>query len=415
MKRIAPAFAILFASCAAPVPVAPPPAASASVAGEPATPASVARGNAAMGLELYKRLAAEPGNVFISPISIAGAFGPVVAGAQGETRLAIASALRFPAGGGEALHPQLGGILKRLERTGEGTTVSIANALWVKQGYQLRPEFEATARRQYDAKVEALDFGRAPAAAAKRINDWASEETRGRIRDVIKPNSLDELTRLVVTNAVYFLGDWAQPFNPSNTVEQPFHGPGGQTRQVPLMQLQRRFRYTENASFQSIDLPYKDERLSMTVLLPRKRDGLAALERELDEPRLRGWLAELDAAAPREVQLYLPKLKAELGYDLKPALADMGMGIAFDPQRANFRGIAPEDLFISQVIHKTFVRIDEKGTEAAAVTAVEIQTTGARIGPLPVFRADHPFLFMLRDKESGAILFLGRIVAPERP
>jgi serpin B len=368
-----------------------------------------------MGVALYKSLSAEPGNVFISPISIAGAFGPVVAGAQGETRTAIASALRFPADGGDALHPELGGLLQRLERTRDGATLSIANALWVKKGYALRPEFEATARRHYDARVEGLDFESAAVPSAKRINDWVSGETRGRIRNLITASSLNDRTRLVVTNAVYFLGDWAQPFNPSRTSEQPFHETGGQTRQVPLMMDKGRFRYLETPRFQAVDLPYKDDRLSMSVFLPKKRDGLPAFETELSDARLSGWLRELDASEPREVQLHLPKLKAELSYDLVPALSAMGMGIAFDPRRANLRGIAPEDLFISQVVHKSFVRIDEKGTEAAAATGVVIEATGARSNPPPVFRADHPFFFLLRDKESGAILFMGRIAAPERP
>ena len=381
---------------------------------EPAAPATnVAAATGDMGLALYRLLAAEPGNVFLSPVSIAGAFGPVVAGAEGETRQAILGALRLPRG--EGLHGELGGLLRGLERSREGATVSIANALWVKRDFALRPQFAANARANYDALVEPLDFERAPAAAAQRINNWVGEETRGRIKELIKASSLDADTRLVVTNAVYFLGDWALPFNPSATSEQPFYGPGGAVRQVPLMAMKRRFRYFETESFQAIDLPYKDERLSMSVFLPRQRDGLRAFERGIDAAKLREWLARLDSAAPQEVRLFLPKLKVERSYNLVPALGQLGMGIAFDPRRANFRSIAEADLFISQVVHKSFVRIDEKGTEAAAATGIEIEATGAPIRPPPVFRADHSFFFLLRDKESGAVLFLGRIEAPERP
>ncbi len=181
---------------------------------------------------------------------------------------------------------------------------------------------------------------------------------------------------------------------------------------VPLMHRSTgHYRFFETDDFQAVDLPYKDERLSMTVFLPRQRGALAAFEAGLTDERLRTWLARLDAEQPRELRLYLPKLKIEERYNLVPALRDMGMGVAFTPD-ADLTGIADEDLFISQVLHKTFVRIDEKGTEAAAVTAIEIQVTGGRIGEPPTFRADHPFFFLLRDKQSGAILFLGRIVEP---
>ena len=386
----------------------------APVPASPAAPADVVQGNADFGLALYKELAAEPGDVFLSPISIAGAFGPVVAGAQGETRDAIARAMRFPARGGAGLHPALGGMLRGLEREQEGATLSIANALWVRQGFALKPEFLRVARQDYDAAVEPLDFARAPAAAAGRINGWVSRETRGRIPELISADSLNQDTALVVTNAVYFLGDWPTPFNASNTSEQPFYTGRSESRPIPLMYRKDSYRYLETDDFQAIDLPYKDPRLSMTVFLPKARDGLASFERRLDETRLRTWLGDIDKAEPRTVYLYLPKLKVEATYNLVPALRALGMGIAFS-NRADFRGMADADLLISQVVHKTFVRVDEKGTEAAAATGVEIELTSAPSIEPPTFRADHPFFFLLRDRSSGAMLFLGRIVAPERP
>lgn len=415
MKRfhILPAL-LLATACAVP---APEPAATregAAPAVQGAAPASVAEGNAAFGVALYKKLSEEPGNIFLSPISIAGAFGPAVAGAEAETRSAIASTLRFPAGGGAGLHPGLGGLLRNLEREREGATLSIANALWVMQGFALKPDFTRIVRQDYAATIEPLDFARAPRPAADRINGWVSEETRGRIKELIAADSLNQDTALVITNAVYLLADWPTPFNASNTRDQPFYTPGG-PRQQPLMYRKAPFRYFETDAFQAIDLPYKDERLSMTVFLPKARDGLAAFEARLNEPSLREWLARIDAEQPRTVYLHLPKLRIEQSYNLVPALGAMGMGVAFDPRRANFRGIAERDLFISQVVHKTFVRIDEKGTEAAAATGIEVQVTSAPIVKPPTFRADHPFFFLLREKESGAVLFLGRIVAPERP
>jgi serpin B len=406
---------LLFLASAACVPpagedVQPQPAVATQEAAGPAISGqAVAEQNAAFGVELYKQLSGAPGNLFVSPISIAGAFGPAAAGAQGETRSAIDAAMRF--GSGAGLHPALGGLLRDLEGPREGATLSIANALWVKQGFALKPEFARIGREDYAARVEEVDFERAPAAAAKRINSWVSEETKGRIKDLISADSLDGYTRLVITNAVYFLADWQTPFNAGATRTEPFFGPAGETRQVPLMRRRNHFRYFETSAFQAIDLPYKDERLSMSVFLPRARGGLGGFETQLSAERLKDWLGQLDREQPREVILFLPKLKIEEKYDLIPPLRTMGMGIAFT-DKANFRGIAEEDMLISQVLHKTFLRIDEKGTEAAAATGIEIQTTSAPISEPPTFRADHPFFLVIRDKTSGAILFMGRIVAP---
>lgn len=409
--------ALLAAGCSVPTgrAVATVNAAPAPLANQPVTTAAIAQGNASFGVSLYKALSGEEGNVFLSPISVAGAFGPALAGAQGETRTAIAKAIGLPGEAGDELHSGLGGLLRGLERQQKGASVSIANALWVKKGFALKPDFVRIARKDYDATAEPLDFGGAPVASANRINNWVNQETRGRIRNLISPSSLNSYTALVITNAVHFLGDWAEAFDKSRTTDQPFYGPGGTTRQVPLMRMTEPFRYLERDGFQAIDLPYKDPRLSMSVFLPKERDGLSEFERRLTGERLREWLVALDAAGRQEVQLFLPKLQIEQSYNLVPPLKALGMEIAFAPRRADFRGIADHDMFISQVVHKTFVRIDEKGTEAAAATGIGVQVTGARISKPPVFRADHPFFFLLRDKESGAILFLGRIVAPERP
>jgi serpin B len=372
---------------------------------------SVAQGNAAFGVELYKKLGEEAkGNLFISPISVAGAFGPVAAGAEGETRAAIDKAMRFPAG--PALHPALGRMLKDLERKRGGVTLSIANALWVKKEFALKPAFQRIARESYDARVEAVDFERAPKAAERRINEWVAKETRGRIPGIVSADDFDRYTRLVITNAVYFLGDWATPFPLSQTKEQPFYGPGGATRQIPLMHQRADVRYVETDSFQAIDLPYRDPTLSMSLFLPKSRDGLANFEAQLSEEALRLWLGKLDQAGRSPVLIHLPKLKIEGTYDLLPPLGEMGMGVAFT-DRANLRGIADEPLMVDRVVQKTFLRMDEKGTEAVAVTAIGVVATGMRISKPPVFRADHPFFLVIREKGSGAVLFLGRIVAPE--
>ncbi len=269
----------------------------------------------------------------------------------------------------------------------------------------MKPAFVRTAREDYGATSENLDFVRAPAAAAARINGWVSGKMGGRIPMLFSPDAFDDKTRLVVTNAVYFLGDWAEPFRRSATQQQPFYLAGGGARQVPLMSRQGEYRTLWTETFQAIDLPYQDERLSMVVFLPQRRDGLPAFEAGLSPERLAEWLGELDAAQPGKTQLSLPRLEISESYDLGKPLSAMGMGLAFTPYKANFRGIADADLYIGKAMYKTFVRMDEKGTEAAAATGLTIQTVSA---PLP-FRADHPFFFLLRDKQSGAILFMGRI------
>lgn len=384
--------------------VAAEPAAAAAPI-NPAFAGSIAEGNRAFGLALYRQLATRPGNVFISPVSIAGAFGPVIAGAEGETRTVIARALRFPADGGPSLHPELGRLLRRLERDRDGATLSIANALWVQQGFTMKPAFTRTAREDYGATSENLDFASAPDAAAARINAWVNSETRGRIPILFSPDAFTDDTRLVVTNAVYFLGDWKDQFTKSATADQPFYLLGGGARQAPLMSRGGRYRTFGTETFQAIDLPYKDERLSMTVFLPRARQGLPAFEAGLTPEKLTGWLRQLDAAQPHQTILYLPRLEITEEYGLVKPLSAMGMGLAFTPGKANFRGIADAELVIDQVVHKTFVRMDEKGTEAAAATGAVV----VQVSMPPTFRADHPFFFLLRDKTSGAILFMGRI------
>lgn len=396
-------------SGAAIVPVAIPDPAPPQVAVTPEDSREAALANRAFGLDLYRSLAAKPGNVFISPISLAGAFGPVAAGAQGETRAAIGQVLRFPASDA-TLHPRLGGLLRGLENDSDGARVSIANGLWLMKGSPINPGFVAVARDNYGAEVDSLDF-RDGAAAAARINDWVERETNNRIRNLIAPDSLDVLTRVVVTNAVHFLGDWVQPFNTARTRSEPFHLATGGTRDVPMMSSNRHTRFTEAGPVQLLELPYKGGRLAMVAILPKARGDLAAIEADLTDEQLGRWLQQLETDGERGVLVQLPKVQIDSSYLLNEPLKGMGMAVAFHSKRADFRGIiADEQLFISQVLHKTFLRVDEKGTEAGAATAVEIQAESS--AEPPTFRADHPFLLLIRDKPTGAMLFLGRIAEP---
>lgn len=409
---VAPTLAALaLSACATTQVVAPtPPSANTSPSGRaPAvTPDLTGR---ALGVGLYSQLHSSEDNVVISPLSLMGAFGVVSIGARGETRTAILNSLGLPQG--ETLSAELGGMLRALEVEDGPTTLSVANAVWVQQDFALNPVFVQTAERDYGAQARAVDFQRSPRQAAERINAWVSEETRTRIPELISASSITDATRLIVTNAVYFLGDWLQPFNASNTREEPFHLADGSTTPIPLMFQRGSFRLLETDHLQAIDLPYEGERLSMTILLPRERGDLPALEAGL-ETDLEAWLARLDAEQRRRVRVHLPRLETALSYELTPQLTALGMGVAFTGA-ADFRGIAEAPLAIGQVVHKTFLRIDEKGTEAAAATGIAVELTSAPVTPPPTFRADHPFVFLIRDRETGTILFLGRITRPEAP
>lgn len=410
-----PLAALALSACAtAPAGVPSEPGAIIPDAGEAAAPPASMPADLtgrALGVGLYDQLRSADDNVVISPVSLMGAFGVVSVGARGETRTAILNSLGLPHG--ETLNADLGGMLRALETADGSTTLSVANAVWVQQEFALNPAFVQTAGRDYGAQARAVDFQGSPRQAADQINAWVSEETHARIPELISASSINDATRLIVTNAVYFLGDWAQPFNASNTDEQPFHRAGGATTPIPLMYQRGRFRLLETDQLQAVDLPYEGERLSMTVLLPRERGGLPALEAHLST-QLQDWLARLDAEQPRSVRLYLPKIETALSYDLIPQLTALGMGVAFTGA-ADFRGVADAPLAIGQVVHKTFLRIDEKGTEAAAATGIGVELTSAPVTPPPTFRADHPFLFLIRDRQTGAVLFLGRISRPEAP
>ncbi|MDQ8757344.1 serpin family protein [Sphingosinicella sp. LHD-64] len=376
------------------------------------TAASVAGGTRDFALRLYRELAREErDNIFFSPVSIALAITPLASGADGETRTGIQRALSLPEVGPE-LSSALGSLQRALERDRDRTQVSIANAIWLNRENRLRPEFLETARTHFEATAEMLDFGGDPRGAAARINRWADTETRGRIPSVVAPGQFNEHTRLVITNAVYFLADWQTPFEPESRAA-PFTLADGRRIDVPTMEQLGEFRHHRRRGFAALDLPYRDERLVMTVLLPDSPTGLAALERSLTPSLLNRTLRSLDRSEPVRVDLTLPRFTLQDSYLLNIPLAQLGMGTAFALE-ADFRGVSAEPLRISRVTHSTFLRVDEQGTEAAAVTVVDsVIITGSRPMPPPIpFHADRAFMFMLRDRDSGAILFFGRIMRP---
>lgn len=370
---------------------------------------TIAEGNNAFALELYAKLAERQGNLFFSPYSISSALAMAYAGARGRTAQQMADVLHFELPQ-EKLHSAFAGLKDQLGKddTQSGYELSVANALWGQKGYRFLEEFIELNRKYYGAGLNEVDFVKAAEAARQRINAWVEKQTRGKIKDLIQRSVLGPLTRLVLTNAIYFKGFWASQFDKDRTKDEPFMVTQDKKVEAALMNQKGRFKYYEQGAFQMLQLPYKGDALSMVVILPRKIDGLAKVTKSLTAENLKKWLVRM---RKREVIMYLPKFKMTSQFELAGCLGAMGMPDAFSLPPADFSGMtADKELFISNVIHKAFVAVDEEGTEAAAATGVVMGLT-AVVEPL-VFRADRPFVFMIRDNRSGSILFLGRVVNP---
>lgn len=362
--------------------------------------------------DLYGQLCARPGNLFISPYSIASALAMTYGGAAGQTAEQMAGVLHL-AGPADQSHAAMEALLQQINPAGEQRpyTLISANALWLQRGVEFRKEYLTLVEQRYDAGLYSVDFAGAPARAAEEINTWASDQTQGRIKDILDPQTLSEAVRMVLTNAIYFKGSWTVPFDKTLTKPQPFTVRGGRKVETPFMNRQTKFLYGETDTFQLLELPYKGNELSMIVLLPRTNEGLFALETKLRWEALSGRLEQLTY---REVNVSLPRFTTEARFSLTETLRTLGMHDAFSPGSADFSGMnGKHDLFISDVLHKTFVEVNEEGTEAAAVTAVVVGVTAlAEPEPVVQFCADHPFLFLIRHRPSGCVLFLGRFEMP---
>ncbi len=390
----------------------------------------IVEGNNKFALQSYAKLRAREGNLFFSPYSISTALAMTYAGARGKTEKQMAEVLRFPTvtkligepkGGLMALpgwhrlrfHSAFGRIIKDLNNRGKkgGYELTVANALWGQKGYGFLKEFPELIKTNYDGRLNEVDFVRAAEAARKTINTWVEKKTRNKIKNLIPKGVLNRLTRLVLTNAIYFKGNWASQFKKDRTKNAPFTLAGGEKVDVPMMNQTADFNYMETEDFQGLELPYVDNELSMIILLPKQVDGLAEFEKTLTLKNLSQWLAKL---RKRKVIVSIPKFKMTSQFRLAEVLKSMGMTNAFVPDVADFSGMnSKRDLFIWAVIHKAYVDVNEEGTEAAAATAVVVGITSVMPGKIPVFRADHPFLFLIRDNDSGSILFIGRVMNPK--
>ncbi len=378
----------------------------------------LAAGNRAFAFDLYAALAGEDGNLFLSPYSISSALAMTYAGARGDTAAEMAATLHFtlpPA----ALHPALNQLDLELASRAAATPppslpdglpprLEIANAIWGQQGYAFEPPFLDTLAVNYGAGLRTLDFGADPEGARGVINAWVADQTEDRIRDLIPEGAISPLVRLVLTNAIYFLANWASPFAPEATSPGPFVTAAGREVTVDVMHQTGFFPYAAGDGWVAVSLPYVGEQLSMLVVLPD-----AGRFDEVEAALGPGLYATIDASlTAARVALALPKWEVQSRFQLAEVLAELGMPRAFQDGVADFSGMtAAEALHISAVIHQAFVSVDEQGTEAAAATAVLMAGSSLPSEPVTV-TVDRPFFYLVRDEPTGTLLFLGRVTDP---
>ena len=382
----------------------------------------IVKGNTKFAFDLYAQLKTEEGNLFFSPYSISTALAMTYAGAKNETAEQMAKTLGFwhcPNFPSEPLtmpeipfHPAYGRLINRLNTLGQkgNYQLSIANALWGQNDYSFLNSFVELNKTHYHAGLENVDFVKETEKTRQKINQWVEDKTNKKIKNLIPQGALDAMTRLVLTNAIYFKGDWALQFDTAETKDEDFYISADKTVNTPLMHQKEKFTYGQTETLQMLKFVYKGDDLSMLVLLAKEKDGLAGLEKQLTAKNLIQWQKRM---YKREVRVFLPKFKMTSQFGLSDTLAKMGIPDAFG-KAADFSGMTGgKDLFISNVIHKAFVEVNEEGTEAAAATGVTMSLTSMPAPP-PVFRADHPFVFIIQDNNTNSILFIGRVVDPTK-
>jgi serpin B len=370
----------------------------------------------AFGLDLYAKVRARSGNLFLSPYSIATALAMIREGAGGKTAAQMTSVLHLPEGSAAAGHRALSLALKprpRLERNKkEAHELRIANAVWVQEGVEFEDAFASALEKGFGAPLETVDFTD-PGRARRRINAWVDRETKGKIRDIVPPGKPPRDARIALANAIYFKAPWQESFDEANTKREAFTTTSGRMVRPKMMRQTERFAYGETRDAQILRLSYKGGETEMIFLLPKEKKGLPALEKTLTADSLESMLAGLQG---RQVVVTIPKFTITCDLDLTETLPAMGMRDAFDPTAADFTGMNPEiPLLIGAVLHKAYVAVDEEGTEAAAASVV-IGVIGGKFDPgKPVeFRADHPFLILIRHARTECVLFMGRVEDPTR-
>jgi len=359
--------------------------------------------------DLYSILKGEERNIFFSPYSLSTAMAMAYEGARGQTSEEIRQVFHYPEDI-EILRRGYAEIINQINKKDKKYELHTANALWAQKNYPFLPEYFKTVEKYYGGKVTNVDFARDTENSRLTINKWVEEQTRNRIKDLIPQGAITPLTRLVLTNAIYFKGDWATQFPKGNTKEAEFRISADKKVRVPLMFIGgRKFNYAENEALQLLELPYAGNELSMLILLPRNE--LSEVEPYLKADKIQDLIKDM---RQEEVDVYLPRFKFETKYLMggeQGILGMMGMPTAFSEMRADFSGMTGKpDLYITEVVHQAFVEVNEEGTEAAAATGIIL--VGKMVMERLVFRADHPFIFIIQHRETGNILFMGRVIDP---
>ena len=371
------------------------------------------KGNNQFAIELYKQLTqGKNSNFFISPYSISSALAMTYAGAKGKTAEEMANVLHFAPNQLNQDYKMLADHFKTLNR--KGLELKIANALWGEKTQRFLPDYLRLSQQYYQSKLENLDFGKQPEQSRLIINKWVEGKTNKKIKNLIPKGLINQRTRLVLTNAIYFKGDWQYTFKKSQTKRMPFIAGNKRFPGTKFMGMQRGFRYTAGKDFQAIELPYKDNKMSMVIILPSDKNGLAALEKKFNTTMYQQLIKQMFYT---KVKLSLPRFKMTVATNLNKSLKDLGMKTAFS-DGADFTGMTKKPVLqISDVVHKAFVEVNEKGTEAAAATAVIMRakvSSVERPNPPKIFKADHPFMFIIKDNKTNSILFMGKLENPKQ-
>jgi serpin B len=375
---------------------------------------SLVIGNSAFAFNLYQKLIDTDQNLFYSPYSISLALAMTYAGARGETAQEMADTLHFYLSQ-EKLHPAFNWLDIELAKRGEGAEgkdsegfrLNIVNAIWGQKDYQFLDDFLDVLAENYGAGLRILDFINSTEESRKTINEWVSQQTEGRIEELIPQGAIDILTRLVLTNAIYFNAAWMYPFDEENTTDGDFNLLNGETVIVPMMNQSELFNYMRGENYQAVELPYDGNELSMLLIMPDE-GSFSSFEQSLDNELVDDIISQLEI---KQVVLSMPKFEFKTELDLKQILPAMGMPTAFSDM-ADFSGMTgSRQLYIAEVLHEAFVSVDEAGTEAAAATAVIMKLTSA--SETVTMSLDHPFIFLIRDIETGSVLFVGKVLNPK--
>lgn len=359
------------------------------------------------GFKLLSQLQQDPTqNLSISPSSVAIALSMLYNGATGNTQQAMAAALELNEISLEDLNQANAALETALESADPKVTLSIANSLWGRTGFTFKPDFLQRNQTFYDAEITNLDFDSPDAPA--QINNWVSQNTAGKIPQII--DQIDPAQVLFLINAVYFKGDWTVPFNPDETREQAFQLPDGSTKQQPMMSQQGNYAYYETDQFQAVSLPYGDRRFSMYIFLPRPESSLTTFQQTLSAENWESWMNQFSR---RQGSIQLPKFTIEYETSLNKALQALGMEVAFAAGRAEFANLSDRETVISEVKHKTFLEVNETGTEAAASTSVGVALTSLDPNPPFQMRVDRPFFYAIRENQTGTLLFMGAVANPQ--